>query len=53
MDRDLAVMNAIQTQKEIEIDAGELIPLDAEGQALAEHKRFTFDVINVPNDPLR
>ena len=29
------------------------IPLDAEGMALAEGKRFTFDVITVPTDPLR
>ena len=53
MTRDLDVMNAIQTEKEREIEAAELMPMDDEGKALAEHKRFTFDVINVPSDPLR
>lgn len=51
--RDLETMQTIQRQKEADIAADQLQPLDAEGAALAEHKRFTFDVINVPNDPLR
>ena len=51
--RELNVMNAIQTQKSKEIAAKELQPLDPEGRELAEHKRFTFDIINTPVDPLR
>ena len=53
MTRDLSVMDSIIREKEIEIDEGTLQPLDEEGKTLAEQKRFTFDVINVPNDPLR
>ena len=39
--RELEVMAAIQEQ------------MDAETKKLAEHKRFTFDVIDIPTDPLR
>ena len=53
MERDIETMAEIQDEKEKEIAAEELQPLDAEGVALAEHKRFTFDVINIPADPLR
>ena len=44
-----------EQQKEKEINAQELIPLNAEGIALAEGKRSTFDMpINVAKvDPLR
>lgn len=51
--RDLDVMKTIIEQKERDIEAAELQPMDDEGKTLAEHKRFTFDVINVPTDPLR
>ena len=51
--RDLNVMNAIQSQKSKEIATKELQPLDPEGRTLAEHKRFTFDIVNTPTDPLR
>ena len=51
--RDLNVMDTIQTEKAKEISAQELQPLDDEGTAMAEHKRFTFDVIDTPSDPLR
>lgn len=50
---DLEIMAEIQAQKEKEIDAGELLPLDDEGKKLAEGKRFTFDVVETPVDPLR
>lgn len=52
MTRNLETMARIQDEKAKEIQATQL-PLDAEGKALAEHKRFTFDVITVPSDPLR
>lgn len=51
--RDLDVMRAIQGTKEREIKTGTPLPLDPEGTTLAEHKRFTFDVISTPVDPLR
>ena len=53
MNRDLNIMNVIQEEKEREINQEELQPLDAEGTALAEHKRFTFDIVDTPTDPLR
>ena len=53
MERNLDVMNAIQEEKAKEIEQQELHPLDDEGIALAEGKRFTFDVIDTPVDPLR
>lgn len=53
MERDLSVMKTIQDEKEKEINAEETLPLDEEGKTLAEKKRFTFDVITIPTDPLR
>lgn len=53
MDTRLNVMNVIQNEKSKEIEAEQVMPLDAEGQRLAEHKRFTFDIIDTPVDPLR
>ena len=53
MSRNLDVMAAIQKEKAKEIETQAQQPLDAEGTALAEHKRFTFDVIQTPVDPLR
>lgn len=53
MTRDLNVMATIQAEKEKEIEASEQIPLAGEGNVLASEKRFTFDVITVPTDPLR
>ncbi len=53
MERDLNVMDEIQREKEKEIEAQGLPPLDSEGQVLAEGKRFTFDVVDTPSDPLR
>ena len=50
---DLNTMARIMSEKEKEIDAQELHALDAEGTVLAEGKRFTFDVITTPSDPLR
>jgi len=53
MERDLNVMDEILNQKEKDISKVELHPLDDEGRTLAEGKRFTFDVIAIPTDPLR
>ena len=53
MTRDLDTMKVIINQKEKDIEASQLQPMDSEGKYMAEHKRFTFDVINVPTDPLR
>lgn len=50
---ELNVMDEIQREKAREIEQSELQPLDPEGETLAEHKRFTFDIIDVPSDPLR
>jgi len=49
----LETITAIMTEKNEEIEQNGLIPLDAEATALAEGKRFTFDVITIPSDPLR
>lgn len=47
----LDIMQQIMNQKNGEIEA---VPeLNEEMKLLAEGKRFTFDVINVPTDPLR
>ena len=53
MEKDLTVMAQIQDEKLKEADQHELLPLDAEGIALAEHKRETLDVVATPVDPLR
>ena len=53
MKRDLEIMEAIQRQKEQDIAADQLQPLNPEGRKLAEGKRFTFDIIAIPSDPLR
>ena len=50
---ELAVMTAIQEEKHIEITGEGLQPLDAEGNAIAEGKRSTFDVKMGDSDPLR
>ena len=51
--RDLDVMHSIQKEKAKELAKKEMQPLDPEGEAMAEHKRFTFDIIDTPTDPLR
>lgn len=53
MIRDLDIMTNIQNQKEKDLKGKELRPLDAEGIRLAEHKRYTFDIVDLPTDPLR
>lgn len=52
-ERDLEIMDQIQRQKERDIEAAALQPLDPEGAKMAEEKRFTFDLVDVPTDPLR
>ena len=42
-----------QIQNEKAREEEECHPLDAEGIALAEHKRVTIDVVATPVDPLR
>ncbi len=53
MERDIDVMRTIIDQKERDIEASSLHPMDDEGKRMGEHKRFTFDVVTVPTDPLR
>ena len=53
MTRDLNIMGQIMRQKEREIDAEHLQPMDAEGIEMARHKRFTIDMVGTPVDPLR
>lgn len=53
MEKRLEEMAAIMEEKNREINAGQLPPLNQEGEALAEHKRETFDIIATPVDPLR
>lgn len=55
MNETLNTMGIIQAEKDRDIAAAEQQPLDAEGIALAEHKRSSFDMpINVAKvDPLR
>ena len=53
MSNDLNTMVTIMDEADKAHEAEQMIPLDDEGRALAEHKRFTFDVISVPVDPLR
>lgn len=51
MSNDLNTMVDIQSQAEADIT--ETPALTEETMTLAEGKRFTFDVISVPVDPLR
>lgn len=52
-DNRLETMTLIQEEKAREIGSAQQPELDAETKKLAEHKRFTFDVIETPSDPLR
>lgn len=49
----LDIMNQIMGQKDQDIVRNGQPALDPETIRLAEEKRFTFDVITVPVDPLR
>lgn len=49
----LQVMTQIMNQKIADIARNGQPQLDPETAELAEQKRFTFDVITVPTDPLR
>ena len=51
--RDLDTMATIMDQKDLDLADDGLMPLDPETEKLAEHKRFTFDIIAIPSDPLR
>lgn len=53
MIRSIEEIKNIQMQKAKEISSKPVPPLNDETKALAEHKRFTFDIINTPVDPLR
>ena len=53
MSKDIDTMAQIMAEKKKEIAANDPLPLDAEGKALAEKKRLTFDVLTVDSDPLR
>ena len=52
---DIEIMAQIQAEKIKEVAAGDPLPLDPEGQDLAEEKRKTFDLPTnaVKVDPLR
>lgn len=49
----LRVITQIIEQKDNDIAKAGQPRLDSETLRLAEHKRFTFDVITTPTDPLR
>ena len=51
--KDLETMEIIQNERSAETTTCELMELDDEGRALAEQKRYTLDVPEVKNDPLR
>lgn len=53
MERDINVMDIIQREKEKDIERERAHELDPEGTSMAEHKRFTLDLVDVPTDPLR
>ena len=53
MNERLKCMTAIINEKSKEIKKKEQQPLDGEGITMAEHKRFTFDIVDTPVDPLR
>lgn len=53
MTRNLERIKNIQSQKSMDIAKKDQHALDPEGKRFAEHKRFTFDIIGVPVDPLR
>lgn len=56
MTREINMMAHIQAEKEKEIDRelnGQPLTLNAENNTLAEGKRFIFDIIDTPVDPLR
>ena len=53
MERDLNTMTNIMREKEKEIAKGQQQSLNSEGREMAKYKRFTFDVITTPTDPLR
>jgi hypothetical protein len=46
-------MADIMAQKSRDIEREGQPEMDDETKRLAEHKRFTFDVIDIPTDPLR
>ena len=50
---DLNTMVTIQEQAKADHSVTAPLPLNEETKALAEGKRFTFDVIQTPVDPLR
>lgn len=56
MTREIDMMAHIQAEKEKEIEReleGDSLSLNAENNVLAAGKRFTFDIIDTPVDPLR
>lgn len=53
MERDITIIDTIQKEKEKDIARERAHDMDNEGKTMAEHKRFTFDLVDVPSDPLR
>lgn len=52
-ERNLETMDEIMAQKDRDLAREGQPPLDPEHKRLAEKKRFTFDIIETPSDPLR
>lgn len=50
---DLETINAIQNEKQKDVGVHQIPEIDAEIKTLAERKRFTFDIVQTPVDPLR
>ena len=53
MIRDLNTMEEIMARKDRELAAQPVPELTPEIRVLAEGKRFTFDIVDAPLDPLR
>ena len=53
MERDINVIDTIQREKEKDIQRERAHDLNPEGNTMAEHKRFTLDLVDIPTDPLR
>ena len=49
----LDMISTIQIEKSKNVNVESVPPIDPEIKNLAEGKRFTFDVVTIPVDPLR
>lgn len=53
MSERLNTMSNIMNEKQNDIARSEQVPLDEEGEELAKRKRWTLDIPEIKNDPLR